>query len=132
MPRDSQAQFEAVASALTASSAAVKGKMFGMPTLMIHGKAFAGLFKDAMAFKLRGEEHARALALPGARAVRPVGPWAPDERVGGGAAQTCSAVARAGATGAPVRVRRTLRLPSGRRGFESRSSDRALRTLGIR
>ncbi len=73
MPRDSQEQFEAVASALTASSAAVKGKMFGMPTLIIRGKAFAGLFKDAMVFKLPGEDHARALALPGSRLFDPSG-----------------------------------------------------------
>ncbi len=73
MTKDPQTQFDAVASALTASSAAVRGKMFGMPTLMIRKKAFAGLFTDAMVFKLHGNEHARALALAGARLFDPSG-----------------------------------------------------------
>ncbi len=73
MSKDSAAQFETVAAAVTRSSSAVRGKMFGMPTLMIKGKAFAGLFKDAMVFKLGGENHAHALALPGARLFDPSG-----------------------------------------------------------
>ena len=73
MPRDSGAQFEAIASALTASTLAVKGKMFGMPTLSIGRKAFAGLFRDAMVFKLGGQERERALALSGARLFDPSG-----------------------------------------------------------
>ena len=47
--------------------------MFGIPTLMVKGKAFAGLFKDAMVFKLQGKDHERALALPGAQLFDPSG-----------------------------------------------------------
>ncbi len=73
MSKGSEAQFETVAAALTRSSSAVRGKMFGMLSLLIKGKAFAGLFKNAMVFKLGGEKHARALALPGARLFDPSG-----------------------------------------------------------
>jgi hypothetical protein len=44
-----------------------------MPTLKAGGKAFAGLFHDAMVFKLTGEAHGRALALPGAHLFDPAG-----------------------------------------------------------
>ncbi len=70
---ESEARFATVVAALTKSSDAVSGKMFGMPTLTIDGKAFAGLFKDGMVFKLRGKDHARALALPGSRLFDPSG-----------------------------------------------------------
>lgn len=66
-------RFEAIAATLSASSKAVQGKMFGMPTLWIGGKAFAGQFHDAMVFKLGGQEHARALALSGAKLFDPSG-----------------------------------------------------------
>lgn len=49
------------------------GKMFGMPTLKVGGKAFAGLFGDAVVFKLGGEAHAGALALAGAQLFDPSG-----------------------------------------------------------
>jgi hypothetical protein len=48
-------------------------KMFGMPTLKVKGKAFAGLFNDAMVFKLKGVHHASALALTGAKLFDPMG-----------------------------------------------------------
>lgn len=48
-------------------------KMFGMPTLKAEGKAFAGLFKDEMVFKLSGEEHSKAITLKGARLFDPSG-----------------------------------------------------------
>jgi hypothetical protein len=47
--------------------------MFGMPTLKLGGKAFAGLFGDAMVFKLEGGAHAEALALRGAEPFDPSG-----------------------------------------------------------
>ena len=34
--------------------------MMGMPTLYLGGKAFAGLFGEAMVFKLEGEAHKAA------------------------------------------------------------------------
>ena len=49
------------------------GKMMGMPTLFLGGKAFAGLFGDSMVFRLHGETHAYALALSGARLFDPSG-----------------------------------------------------------
>jgi len=48
-------------------------KMFGMPSLMIGGKPFAGLRGEDMIFKLGGEALARALALPGAKPFDPMG-----------------------------------------------------------
>jgi hypothetical protein len=49
----------------------IAGKMFGMPILKINGKAFAGLAGDEMVFKLTGSDHARAMALKGARLFDP-------------------------------------------------------------
>lgn len=49
----------------------VQSKMFGMATLKISGKAFCGLYKDDMVFKLNGEDHAQALALKGAKLFDP-------------------------------------------------------------
>ena len=70
---ESKARFATVVAALTKSADAASGKMFGMPTLTTGGKAFAGLFKDRMVFKLRGKDHARALALSGSRLFDPSG-----------------------------------------------------------
>jgi hypothetical protein len=47
--------------------------MFGMPTMKADGKGFAGLFGDAMVFKLNGDAHASALALKGATLFDPSG-----------------------------------------------------------
>ena len=47
--------------------------MFGMPTLKLDGKALAGLYGDAMTFKLSGVPHAEGLALPGAHLFDPSG-----------------------------------------------------------
>ncbi|MEA2639700.1 MAG: hypothetical protein QOF51_1094 [Chloroflexota bacterium] len=52
---------------------ALPGQMFGMPCLKVRGKAFAGLYGDAMVFKLTGDAHARALTLAGARLFDPSG-----------------------------------------------------------
>jgi hypothetical protein len=49
------------------------GNMFGMPALKSGGKAFAGLFGDAMVFKLDGTAHADALARAGAELFDPSG-----------------------------------------------------------
>lgn len=64
--------YEAIAAAL-AGSGAVSARMFGMPTLKVGGKAFAGYGDGYMTFKLAGAEHARALALPGAALFDPSG-----------------------------------------------------------
>ncbi len=51
---------------------ATSGAMFGMPTLKTGGKAFAGYTSGAMVFKLRGDDHSAALALPGAHLFEPM------------------------------------------------------------
>ena len=51
----------------------VSKKMFGMPSLTIAGKPFAGLSGEDMIFKLGGEALERALALPGAKPFTPMG-----------------------------------------------------------
>src|SRR5690242_6344081 len=73
MPQDPTAAYDAVADDLVATSEATRSKMFGMPCLKIGGKAFAGFSQGAMVFKLRGDDHARAISLPGAGAFDPMG-----------------------------------------------------------
>lgn len=70
---DSARRYDSLAQKLAASSAVTAGQMFGMPTLKAGSKAFAGLYEDAMVFKLSGAAHGRALALPGAHLFDPSG-----------------------------------------------------------
>ena len=51
----------------------VSGKMMGMPTLYVDGRAFAGLYGSAMVFKLAGPEHEHALSLAGSGLFDPSG-----------------------------------------------------------
>jgi hypothetical protein len=46
-------------------------RMFGMPALLLDRKAFAGLYGDAMVFKLSGDAHTAALGLAGAELFDP-------------------------------------------------------------
>ena len=48
-------------------------KMFGVPSIFVNGNTFLAYYQEAMAFKLRGEDHARALAVPGAQRWDPSG-----------------------------------------------------------
>ena len=64
-------RYEAIADSLCEKSGAETSKMFGMPTLKIHSKAFCGLFGSDMVFKLTGEEHKRALGYEGAKLFDP-------------------------------------------------------------
>jgi hypothetical protein len=64
--------FDSLASAF-AKDGVEKGAMFGMPSLKANGKAFAGVFGDALVFKLGGDTHAGALALSGAVLFDPSG-----------------------------------------------------------
>lgn len=73
MPTEPQTAFDVVADELTATSPAIRGMMFGMPSLKQGGKAFAGYYKGAMVFKLGGAAHARALTLAGAHLFDPIG-----------------------------------------------------------
>ena len=65
--------FEQIAEGLVAEAGAKQGQMMGMPTLYFGGKAFAGVFGEAMVFKLEGGVHAAALAHPGAALFDPSG-----------------------------------------------------------
>ena len=67
-----RAAFDALADELVLEGATA-GPMFGMPSLKVGGKAFAGYLRGAMVFKLRGADHAAALALPGAQLFDPMG-----------------------------------------------------------
>jgi len=51
---------------------ATAGAMFGMPNIKADRKAFAGYFQGAMVFKLRGDKHAEALSVPGAKLFEPM------------------------------------------------------------
>ncbi len=66
-----EAFYDQVASDLE-DRGAVRSSMFGMPSLKVKGKAFAGLYEDAMVFKLTGEPHKKALAEPGAKLFEPM------------------------------------------------------------
>lgn len=73
MPKVSEqavAEYDAVADALEAAGV-VRGKMFGMPCLKIGKKVVAGMFGDAMTFKLPPAPREKALALPGAEPFDP-------------------------------------------------------------
>lgn len=63
-------EYQAVADGL-AGAGVVEGSMFGMPCLKIEKKMLAGLFGDAMTFKLPPEPREKALALSGAVAFDP-------------------------------------------------------------
>jgi hypothetical protein len=65
--------FEMVGHELADLDHAVFSKMFGMPCLKIRDKAFAGLYQNAMVFKLGGDSHAEALALAGSHLFDPSG-----------------------------------------------------------
>ena len=73
VPAESRAAYDGLAAQLTGGGGAIRGQMMGMPTLYAGGKAFAGLYGDAMVFKLEGPAHAAALALPGASLFDPSG-----------------------------------------------------------
>ena len=65
--------YEKIANELGAKRGAAASQMFGMPTMKINGKAFAGLVKNAMTFKLTGAAHKKALSLKGAKLFDPMG-----------------------------------------------------------
>jgi len=64
--------FDTIAEEFTSADAGIaKSKMFGMPCLKVRGKMFAGCWRDAMVFKLQGDNHKKALALAGAHLFDP-------------------------------------------------------------
>ena len=64
------AAYDAVAAGLE-SAGVIRGSMFGMPCLKVGKKVLAGMFGDAMTFKLPPEPREKALALPGAEPFDP-------------------------------------------------------------
>ena len=69
----SRLAYDTLAGPLVAGLGVTAGQMMGMPTLFVGGKAFAGLFGDAMVFKLAGQAHATGLGRPGAGLFDPSG-----------------------------------------------------------
>ncbi len=69
--------YAAVRDSLAAELGATPGQMMGNPMLYLRGKGFAGVWGDAMIFKLEGEPHAEALAMPDARLFDPSGAGRP-------------------------------------------------------
>ena len=67
-----QTEYDRIAARL-AGAGVMPCKMMGMPTLYVGGKAFVGLYGDAMVFKLEGADHAATLALSGAVLFDPSG-----------------------------------------------------------
>jgi hypothetical protein len=73
MPKVSEqaiAEYDAVAAGLESDGVA-RGSMFGMPCLKVGRKVLAGMYGDAMTFKLPPEPREKALALPGAEPFDP-------------------------------------------------------------
>jgi hypothetical protein len=68
-----RAEYDQIAERLAAQAGVKAGQMMGMPMLYLDGKAVAGLFGDAMIFKLDGDAHAAALARRGATLFDPSG-----------------------------------------------------------
>ena len=69
-----QEQFNSIADTLAQNADTKRGKMFGAHCLTVNGKAFAALStKGGMTFKLAGDDHALALAIPGAALFDPSG-----------------------------------------------------------
>jgi hypothetical protein len=82
MASSAQQDYDAIAAEITDGHEIVASKLFGMPTLKVRGKAFAGLFGEAMSFKLSPADLEAALRVPGAGTFdpsgmgRPMGGWA--------------------------------------------------------
>jgi hypothetical protein len=70
-----QKEFDAIGQELAASAPVQRVQMMGMPSLKSGGKMFAGLYADAMTFKLGAGTPAlaEALALKGAKLFDPSG-----------------------------------------------------------
>ncbi len=69
---DPQSEYDHIANLLALQPGVSRAKMFGMPSVMVGGKAFAGLSGESMIFKLSGAAHQSALALAGAHLFEPM------------------------------------------------------------
>jgi hypothetical protein len=70
--KETRDAFEAIARALATDHVELS-VMFGMPSLKVDGKHFAGIFGDDVVFKLAGQPHAKALGITGAKLFDPSG-----------------------------------------------------------
>lgn len=66
--------YERISARLVHYPLVTRRKIFGVPSVFVNGNSFLAYHQGEMAFKLRGEDNARALAVPGAR------PWDPSGR----------------------------------------------------
>ena len=73
VPPATQSRYDEIAALLEARAGVKASSMFGMPTLKLDGKALAGLYGEAMVFKLSGDAHAEALSLRDAHLFDPSG-----------------------------------------------------------
>ncbi len=64
--------FDEVAKLLALRPGVSQGKMFGMPVVKVNGKAFLGLSKDKMVFKLAEADRQAAMKQAGARFFEPM------------------------------------------------------------
>ncbi len=69
---DASSLFDNIANLLVLRPGVSRSKMFGMPTVKVNGKAFAGLSQDKMVFKLAEAERLEALKLAGAQLFEPM------------------------------------------------------------
>jgi hypothetical protein len=71
VPPATARRYDAIAAGLAERAGVKASSMFGMPTLKLDGKALAGIYGDAMVFKLKGEALADALRIEGAHLFDP-------------------------------------------------------------
>ncbi len=72
--KDSSPQYEALAETVQNEHPDIEsGSLFGMPCLKAGGKAVIGSFDGGAVFKLEGDAHTEALALPGSVLFDPSG-----------------------------------------------------------
>ena len=69
---DAKTEFEHLSSLLALRPGVSKSKMFGMPSVMVNGKAFAGLDGERMTFKLNTAARQQALAVAGSKLFEPM------------------------------------------------------------
>ena len=67
-----QAEFDHVANLMALRPGVSRSKMFGMSSVKVNGKAFAGLSGGTMTFKLGSEARQQALAIEGAKLFEPM------------------------------------------------------------
>jgi hypothetical protein len=73
MHEEPAAAYERTAADLIGEDGVRAGKLFGMPSLLVGRKAFAGYRDQAMVFKLAENDRREALALPGTALFEPAG-----------------------------------------------------------